>query len=145
MVRLGRAETALDRRFPRARRDGDYFRLHDSVDFPFSPRAWGWSALHQLTKLFRSVIPARVGMVRCTALLSMGIMSFPRARGDGPITSKRNKFFAALSPRAWGWSVNIAERSSFVSVIPSRVGMVRTIRTPTGTELSFPRARGDGP
>ncbi len=50
-----------------------------------------------------------------------------------------------FSPPAWGWSGENREEVTFVDVLPTRVGMVRTPRTFPRLPLSSPHPRGDGP
>ena len=109
-----------------------------------SPRAWGWSALTDGTRSGYGVIPTRVGMVRRLRSASQGVR-YPHARGDGPTIVFSSSRFSVLSPRAWGWSAIGNPGGGICGVIPTRVGMVRMLRSLRDIEVRYPHARGDGP
>src|ERR1019366_3700874 len=91
----------------------------------FSPRAWGWS---------EAPVAANVGCFRS-----------PHARGDGPYGNTVEADKLVFSPRAWGWSVTQSAALNSNTVLPTRVGMVRTARWNPLAEIGSPHARGDGP
>ncbi len=50
-----------------------------------------------------------------------------------------------FSPRAWGWSGLPVALNSRCTVLPTRVGMVRSESIPLRNTKRSPHARGDGP
>ena len=52
---------------------------------------------------------------------------------------------AAFSPPAWGWSAAVAMPTAAVTVLPTRVGMVRKRPDRAGRATRSPHPRGDGP
>ncbi len=92
-----------------------------------------------------AVIPTRVGMVRSPSFPKLSPPSYPHTRGDGPVQYDSDQFTATLSPHAWGWSAVHGCWSRGVSVIPTRVGMVRTDAGVSFQLLGYPHTRGDGP
>ncbi len=50
-----------------------------------------------------------------------------------------------FSPRAWGWSGVDGRARDTLSVLPTRVGMVRRVGFAVGIRHCSPHARGDGP
>src|SRR5690606_12385921 len=69
----------------------------------------------------------------------------PHARGDGPEQVDRLDLLQACSPRTWGWSGAGGVRGEPAAVLPTHVGMVRSLRSTGGTRHCAPHARGDGP
>jgi len=66
-------------------------------------------------------------------------------RGDGPISERRSVAELVFSPRAWGWSAFTASILVAGTVLPTCVGMVRTVNHAMGCINSSPHVRGDGP
>ena len=112
---------------------------------PFSPHAWGWSAVAIALDVARKVFPTRVGMVRYYRMANLSRRSFPHTRGDGPLRSSCCARYIWFSPHAWGWSVCSYFLCRLLSVFPTRVGMVRSDRVAKSVALRFPHTRGDGP
>src|SRR6266567_1062489 len=50
-----------------------------------------------------------------------------------------------FSPPAWGWSGIVLQISSQITVLPTRVGMVRIFARSRGRRRRSPHPRGDGP
>jgi len=50
-----------------------------------------------------------------------------------------------FSPRAWGWSVPVSGAVTLGSVLPTCVGMVRSMLGFIGCGVGSPHVRGDGP
>src|SRR5271166_5167439 len=115
------------------------------TDDAFSPHAWGWSATTQQEPKPQRVLPTRVGMVRDTAQTGRYRCCSPHTRGDGPQSRTPATKAAEFSPHAWGWSVHVPVDVGRISVLPTRVGMVRTCGGLSAATLSSPHTRGDGP
>jgi len=91
------------------------------------------------------VLPTRVGMVRCaTPLQGFGQCS-PHACGDGPQRCSSGLRHRRFSPRVWGWSDFTYLQNYGQSVLPTRVGMVRSRKTSSADSRRSPHACGDGP
>ena len=110
-----------------------------------SPPAWGWSdhvaaLIHHLP-----VLPTRVGMVRLHRNPQNGASRAPHPRGDGPSTQKHTVTITGCSPPAWGWSGQESPQRLCISVLPTRVGMVRLAFSLGHLRHSAPHPRGDGP
>ena len=93
----------------------------------FSPRAWGWSGTDLSADGAERVLPTRVGMVRRLAPLGEHSKRSPHARGDGPLLRLQHLSQPLFSPRAWGWSRLSRIVRPLVNVLPTRVGMVRSM------------------
>src|SRR5258708_5021196 len=87
--------------------------------------------IHKLIALKSSVLPTRVGMVRQGGVHCRGQVGSPHTRGDGPTGAARVGNRHSFSPHAWGWSAQTHDRHPHVQVLPTRVGMVRYVRTPS--------------
>src|SRR6266576_727631 len=145
MVLLRRSECQHQRRSPHARGDGPQYAHWTNSDKPFSPRAWGWSVIAITPNSLRDVLPTRVGMVRLQTCWPLSCRRSPHARGDGPQLTDLAHSFGEFSPRAWGWSAWNTWPIYGVSVLPTRVGMVRFWRYCGSKPCGSPHARGDGP
>ncbi len=130
---------------PHARGDGPEKKRWKRTTRWFSPRAWGWSDVFPVTFCPRCVLPTRVGMVRKIPALSPVSRGSPHARGDGPLFAADFARVAWFSPRAWGWSVRLKQEEFEIVVLPTRVGMVRTMWWEAVLRFGSPHARGDGP
>ncbi len=84
-------------------------------------------------------------MVRMGWPLTASTSCSPHARGDGPASSRTFSASSTFSPRAWGWSARCGAPPVAVKVLPTRVGMVRTLAFAGAARQSSPHARGDGP
>jgi len=145
MVRVETVFTVAPGRCPHARGDGPSLTATARSTLLLSPRAWGWSGWWRRTSTRANVVPTRVGMVLIATNPRNTHPSCPHARGDGPRAVGHHKRPNELSPRAWGWSSQSRTATSTASVVPTRVGMVRTTSGGSGPLDSCPHARGDGP
>ncbi len=145
MVRWSAGAVVAAPSFPHPRGDGPPIFAAPIRAFVFSPPAWGWSVARAGRGQFQAVFPTRVGMVRHEHSLPHPQKRFPHPRGDGPRWLFAIRCDALFSPPAWGWSGVDAAVERFVSVFPTRVGMVRHTRNNTTRSTGFPHPRGDGP
>ncbi len=130
---------------PHTRGDGP--REH-TWHFParvFSPHAWGWSVRTVDAAFIAGVLPTRVGMVRVIPCSRNSSLSSPHTRGDGPGAASRIQLAGRFSPHAWGWSAVTMIIKLVIAVLPTRVGMVRTIPLQMQPDNRSPHTRGDGP
>ncbi len=130
---------------PHTRGDGPHIKSAKGCDGLFSPHAWGWSVLKNVTISSRKVLPTRVGMVRPQCWLVRLLGSSPHTRGDGPRLGGVRRRPTSFSPHAWGWSASQIVNASAKAVLPTRVGMVRCSSCATHQQLGSPHTRGDGP
>ena len=130
---------------PHARGDGPQSPARATTCGAFSPRAWGWSDPAYGWSGIAPVLPTRVGMVRHCSTLRPRPFGSPHARGDGPPAGAPGPPSSEFSPRAWGWSVRRRQIAYCEGVLPTRVGMVRTLPFPRNSSPRSPHARGDGP
>src|SRR5438552_1047994 len=93
----------------------------------------------------RRVLPTRVGMVRGIAQCRVRRWSSPYSRGDGPSDIVVRSCGTEFSLLAWGWSGGGTTGVHYGRVLPTRVGMVRWIRTRLVVSSGSPYSRGDGP
>ena len=70
--------------FPHPRGDGPKRKHRRVCHTTFSPPAWGWPAMNNLTRTAGRVFPTRVGMARVLGVECIFRKSFPHPRGDGP-------------------------------------------------------------
>ncbi len=111
----------------------------------FSPHAWGWSEITGPDGSQLLVLPTRVGMVRQAEATSPRTARSPHTRGDGPGAKSREAQAWRFSPHAWGWSVPEITGFYQPTVLPTRVGMVRTPAWCRHNRRRSPHTRGDGP
>ncbi len=128
MVRMGIWRGGACTRFPHMRGDGPGRIVEGGFTAPFSPHAWGWSALKLSNLSAYSVFPTCVGMVRYPFNSSFAPSCFPHMRGDGPATNMSIHGGVKFSPHAWGWSVCARSQVGGGAVFPTCVGMVRARR-----------------
>ncbi len=86
-----------------------------------------------------------MGMVRFSVFQALIHLSSPHVRGDGPAIL--SDIFSAdeFSPRAWGWSAADDDKDYVTTVLPTCVGMVRTMAYAISVPYRSPHVRGDGP
>ena len=125
MVRSTRLTRRRTSSCPHARGDGPLGEAVTLLAAPLSPRAWGWSAGGERPLRRLHVVPTRVGMVRTSRRGRWAAGRCPHARGDGPACQMICCPNFKLSPRAWGWSAASRSVMPLISVVPTRVGMVR--------------------
>ena len=125
MDRVYLQESKKRSRFPRTRGDGPYGYLVPRGNIVFPPHARGWTLATEHTSSNRLVSPARAGMDHGRSVDMWSRVSFPRTRGDGPVTKMDQKDFGRLPPHARGWTyARVAvEGSKYAS--PARAGMDR--------------------
>ena len=145
MVRDWTLRSLALRSSPHPRGDGPLTQRQTEHPGPFSPPAWGWSALRFGSFHQASVLPTRVGMVRNLLHRSLPHPRSPHPRGDGPKPLRSAPARREFSPPAWGWSAPGTEGGARVAVLPTRVGMVRGATLRPWTTGSSPHPRGDGP
>ncbi len=127
MVRSSKHRAGLDPRSPHTRGDGPPIRFPTRCPQVFSPHAWGWSVFVPSSQSCGPVLPTRVGMVRrICSQVSQGNSS-PHTRGDGPPLRASMAWNYPFSPHAWGWSACLKIANAPGRVLPTRVGMVRSV------------------
>ena len=145
MVRAGSTTPRRQRSCPHASGDGPRWHTAARTRWKLSPREWGWSAVAYTAGIYGWVVPTRVGMVRQPAGTATPPPGCPHASGDGPAQEIASQAVGRLSPREWGWSVLFWHADAEGAVVPTRVGMVQSGRTPSSSTRSCPHASGDGP
>ncbi len=142
---MGEAGGDESRGSPHPRGDGPPRPDQSSPPPQFSPPAWGWSAGVLRLGVGELVLPTRVGMVRIHLLQQPSPIRSPHPRGDGPVAKRELRDDWEFSPPAWGWSDTIIRGMKTYGVLPTRVGMVRSVAAPAGHPSRSPHPRGDGP
>ena len=84
-------------------------------------------------------------MVRAATFTAGARQCSPHPRGDGPCLSARFLYILTFSPPAWGWSDVSLDLDCELTVLPTRVGMVRSYGWELVHSLCSPHPRGDGP
>ncbi len=109
--------------FPRARGDVPIREHSFSRKRSFSPRTRGCSLIRRTARTLIGVFPAHAGMFPGRQLMLNLMLSFPRARGDVPVSESVSTNNSLFSPRTRGcselWGV---QRGSSV-VFPAHAGM----------------------
>src|SRR5208282_3261241 len=129
MVRECLCDGAGCRCSPHACGDGPYSDALQKGHSMFSPRVWGWSVIRLRHVRRRDVLPTRVGMVRTAVSPCRPGLGSPHACGDGPHRRIVGQRAGMFSPRVWGWSAMSRRYFGRVTVLPTRVGMVRQGRS----------------
>ena len=111
----------------------------------FSPRTRGCSYSYTATEPRLGVFPAHAGMFHCGPPPRNLINSFPRARGDVPLSRSKHDASLMFSPRARGCSGSAHRFVAYLSVFPACAGMFRQWCPNGGNQCRFPRVRGDVP
>src|SRR5262249_10315799 len=132
-------------RSPHPRGDGPLYAETRAMPLMFSPPAWGWSGIFGPAPAGLCVLPTRVGMVRSHPSSGLLRSSSPHPRGDGPPSPDVRRAVVPFSPPAWGWSVSEHFLDVDGSVLPTRVGMVRSAGSFRDYRSGSPHPRGDGP
>ena len=130
---------------PHPRGDGPSPSSPSSSSATFSPPAWGWSGHQPSDCPDARVLPTRVGMVRFPKPFENSFRRSPHPRGDGPCKSRYLSTTETFSPPAWGWSAKRRQQRSDRYVLPTRVGMVRSVLDRIEVSGGSPHPRGDGP
>ena len=131
--------------FPRTRGDvpqpGRRYRI--SVVLP--PHARGCTLPRAQTVRRTSASPARAGMYRAWSRWGTGWRSFPRTRGDVPVTKQRIVRWDVLPPHARGCTCPSKAGLTRRRASPARAGMYPHVVFRLGRGRGFPRTRGDVP
>ncbi len=130
---------------PHTRGDGPCAEVCRLMGMAFSPHAWGWSGDVRREVSHQLVLATRVGMVRAAGDRPRRAGSSPHTRGDGPRFAEEPECPPEFSPHAWGWSVFEHRLVGLAHVLPTRVGMVRSVGSLLRPECCSPHTRGDGP
>ena len=135
--------------FPRTRGDGPVtWKAIAAAAVLFPPHARGWTPVRECIAPGNPTFPPHArGWTPAGRAVGGSLMasSFPRTRGDGPITSFEG-CRARFPPHARGWTrASHASRCGHARVSPARAGMDPTGVVAQITDTSFPRTRGDGP
>ncbi len=130
---------------PRARGDGPPVLGSCPCSKNCSPRPRGWSLLDIPVVGSVMLLPAPAGMVPGGWPSAWRTAPAPRARGDGPATSRRSLRSPACSPRPRGWSRHQPGPLPPGPLLPAPAGMVPGRHAGGGRGGPAPRARGDGP
>src|SRR5262249_25332509 len=126
MVRASRRSRRRAARSPHTRGDGPSPMPFGNCNDAFSPHAWGWSEQTFTGPVAEIVLPTRVGMVRSELLRYAARSRSPHTRGDGPQPPSHPRSLNRFSPHAWGWSGLTQNQNVACTVLPTRVGMVRS-------------------
>ena len=145
MVRRDRLGVGVGRRRPRARGDGPHARRATTTRAKSAPRTRGWSAWFDPDPAQARVGPAHAGMVLLHPGVSPELAGRPRARGDGPMSTRPTPGCCASAPRTRGWSGDARGAHRARRVGPAHAGMVRLTGIGFFPRTCRPRARGDGP
>ena len=119
--------------------------LHSAGEFGFSPRARGCSGITAMAPLLPVVFPACAGMFRVLLYIFLHTNSFPRVRGDVPLSQRPCGGREAFSPRARGCSELAKHQIKAILVFPACAGMFLCSGLETAVPVGFPRVRGDVP
>ncbi len=90
-----------------------------------SPHTWGCSFIIVTRGAFRRVVPTHVGVFRTTPPSAARIGGCPHTRGGVPIIGVTGIPSIPLSPHTWGCSVVADFLYSFITVVPTHVGVFR--------------------
>mgnify|MGYP000946697641 CR=1 FL=1 len=145
MFLLQRPTRTVGGSFPRMRGDVPSEQHWSQFEIRFSPHARGCSFVPLLFKLFVLVFPACAGMFLKRVSGFTKRLSFPRMRGDVPVTMFLKPSVPSFSPHARGCSGYHGMKHQDSSVFPACAGMFLTGEEHTATTPSFPRMRGDVP
>ncbi len=112
---------------------------------PYSPRAWGWTAVANRGAGGALVFPTCVGVDRSIRRVPVLISGIPHVRGGGPIYARERVTRTGYSPRAWGWTDNNGFSREPGGVFPTCVGVDRTGKRTNKRGFGIPHVRGGGP
>ena len=132
-------------RLPRARGDGPQPPRFPVVKSQLPPRSRGWTSSHGRKGSPPTASPALAGMDRQRPAGKATRLSFPRARGDGPLRTAASSSPGWLPPRSRGWTPQPRHPVSSLEASPALAGMDPYPPEPRTRCSCFPRARGDGP
>ena len=145
-VDLSRAEKLISGiRFPHTRGGGPIQFCQITVQYGFSPHAWGWTYASWTSRIELHVFPTRVGVDRPVSTGANSRASFPHTRGGGPVSSPLYGMSAEFSPHAWGWTYCTKPVAASFNVFPTRVGVDPVGQRMLHGYVGFPHTRGGGP
>ena len=130
---------------PRARGDGPRAARLAQALRDCSPRTRGWSPSTTTAGGRSSLLPAHAGMVPAAAGGLRRRVPAPRARGDGPWSTRCSRCASSCSPRTRGWSQRWEMSPAVLRLLPAHAGMVPSSGSASTSATATPRARGDGP
>ncbi len=131
--------------FPRARGDGPVIPQILCTFATLPPRSRGWTRGCARNQSPLRASPALAGMDPCKTWNFLAALSFPRARGDGPVDGLAAFSGAELPPRSRGWTRLDCREHRPDRASPALAGMDPRASIPDRAPSRFPRARGDGP
>ena len=129
--------------FPRARGDVPERSRKRQLWSLFSPRTRGCSSHQTISRNLPQVFPAHAGMFLSPNNFAKSTSSFPRARGDVPVSAQITIFRRGFSPRTRGCSEQVAQMTRQLKVFPAHAGMfpARNQKEMSSKQFS-PRTRG---
>ena len=130
---------------PRARGDGPDDQVAADAVAADSPRSRGWTRAARPPHRGVRGFPALAGMDPYSRDGARDWLGIPRARGDGPQTSKPSRVRSKDSPRSRGWTISAARAAVGGSGFPALAGMDPGKGDQDAQRKGIPRARGDGP
>ena len=130
---------------PHARGDVPFWSPRSSAGHSFSPRPWGCSVVVGGCIAPDDLLPTPVGMFRPKPSNAWLSRTSPHARGDVPKTTSSARSPWRFSPRPWGCSATHQDRNRPQRLLPTPVGMFRTLRPSRRGRPPSPHARGDVP
>src|SRR5438132_471492 len=83
-----------------------------------SPRMWGWTGHPLGLPRAPANVPTHVGVDRGGPRPGSPSPKCPHVCGGGPITKDRELAFIQMSPRMWGWTVDLAHRGGLHDNVP---------------------------
>ena len=110
-----------------------------------SPRTWGCTDLVDVDSCVGQLIPTHVGVHRCRAHATWRGTSHPHARGGAPVVAADTRQLESSSPRTWGCTVSCARRIPDADLIPTHVGVHRSLQAVSLRRHPHPHARGGAP
>ena len=131
--------------FPRIRGDVPFLLPDLIMAKAFSPHTRGCSGHPMPTPISAQVFPAYAGMFRIVWKARLMLVSFPRIRGDVPLSPSLAQVCVRFSPHTRGCSYCRSWRYRGGRVFPAYAGMFRNALPDFGHQPSFPRIRGDVP
>ncbi len=130
---------------PRARGDGPRSRRRRSAEVSCSPRTRGWTRSETFRDVVTSLLPAHAGMDPHRPVGGRARPPAPRARGDGPHTTRDPSPRGYCSPRTRGWTRSRRPPNNSTPLLPAHAGMDPVSPESRRKTSTAPRARGDGP
>jgi len=109
--------------FPRARGDGPPAPGRKGHTTQLPPRSRGWTLTNGRIEQPRMASPALAGMDPAAASSGIQSRSFPRARGDGPVSARAADPLLMLPPRSRGWTCGLEPVEHDGVASPALAGM----------------------